>query len=73
MLPQSPTESSYAAWKLFIVPEHIDEVLVLSKLPPYSWLLMCGYTLPEICLKALAWKYHIYAVGVPLKSLILSV
>jgi len=47
-------------------------VLVLSKLPPYSWLLMCSYTLPEICLKALAWNY-IYAAGVPQKSLILSV
>ena len=53
------TESCCTTWKLCIVPEHIGEVLVFSKLPPYCWLLMCSYTLPEICLKALAWNYPI--------------
>lgn len=54
------TESSCTTWKLFIVPEHIDELLVFSKLPLYCWLLMCSYTLPEICLKTLAWNYPLY-------------
>lgn len=37
-----------------IEAEHIDEVFVLSKLPPNCWLLVCSYTVTEICLKVLA-------------------